>query len=196
MKLASGRVSGVVAQAGSGVPLAEAVVILRWDGGWSSIAHGGTRCVRSFAVKTDTAGRFEIPAWRKTFPDLQDLGFTAAAYAPGWVIATNPWPSKGAVPFRLLGISVGGIEIPPAEIRIEMKRDSEGHQERAKALLDLLFATDCRDGDDVDAKGLYLAVRDEVAAMPPEVRDHRDRPTGRSRLQIIEAYLRPIDDLR
>lgn len=48
----------------------EPIVILRWDGGWSSIAHGGTRCVRSFAVKTDTAVRFKIPAWRKTFPDL------------------------------------------------------------------------------------------------------------------------------
>lgn len=192
MNIASGRITGTVVEAGSGAPIPGAIVVVKWIGGWSGVAHGGTNCIRSVAARSDAAGRFEIVAWERRYPDLQNLAFLAMAHAPAW-ITSKPLPHGGAVPFRLLGFPVGGIKVPPTEIRLQMTRTADAPLERAKALLALLAATDCRDGDAGDARDFLLAVRDEMAAMPAEVRDYRESPTKRSRLETVEeAYIKPL----
>lgn len=185
MTLTSPEMTGEVVHAQTGQPIAGAIVSAKWDGGYSSIGHGGTRCVWSAAVAADDSGCFRIPGWSRKHPDLQDLGIELAAYRPGYRIVTRA--TEGARPKELLGfIPVGEIKLSPRQFRLEMQRVDGQPDPRAAYLLTFLSSTDCREGGVKDMKPLYLAVRNEIQAFPPAVRDYRESPSSYSLLEEVD----------
>src|SRR5690242_18207733 len=71
--LVSKPITGVVIDASTGRPIADAVVTAKWIGGFSTVAHGGTRCAKGMATTTDASGHFSFSEWTMTHPNLDNL---------------------------------------------------------------------------------------------------------------------------
>jgi len=185
--LESGRVAGRVLGP-DGLPVAGAIAIVRW-GGWFPEGRGEV-CVKSIAVKTDAAGRFAIPEWKAEAIFGDSASFVASAYAPGFV-RVGSIPLNGAK--RLTRFHE--IRIPASEIRISMAPFTGDDRARLKALLGLVAETDCRTGgmgSTEAARDFYLAIRAEIATMPPEIGNYRENPSRYTALEIVDKqYLEP-----
>src|SRR5258706_6017696 len=82
MTLVSHAISGVVVEEGTGKPIPLAIVSAKWNGAWSSIAGGGTRCTKGTAVRSDESGHFSIPDSTHTHTDLDRVSIEATPCKP------------------------------------------------------------------------------------------------------------------
>lgn len=160
---------GVVVDADSGRPIPDAKVGAVWTAGWSSLGHGGSRCVKIMVMDADTEGRFFLPAWKRTDTDVNSLHLAVYAHKPGHresrsasiggrKTRTN-WPS-----------GAGGMEIVAGDLKIEMKRDAGTGEERALYLVQLALASKCSTDGKADNGAHYYFVKalsDEAMTIPP-----------------------------
>jgi hypothetical protein len=185
MSLVSHSLSGVVVEERTGTPIPGAIVSVKWNGAWSSVAGGGTRCTKGIAVRADEAGQFSIPEWTDTHTDLDRVSVEATPYKSGF--RDTKRGRVGARPQKILGFALSRIEIPVSALRLEMKPFAGTAKERADFIVDILSSTECREtGDVVGMDPLYRAVRDEVQALPPEIRDHKTRPNQATLLELVD----------
>jgi hypothetical protein len=185
MTLVSHVISGVVVEEGTGKPIPQAIVSAKWNGAWSSVAGGGTRCTKGIAARADESGRFSIPEWTDTHTDLDRVSIEATPYKPGY--RDTKRGRVGARPQKMLGFASSRIEIPVSTLRLEMKPFAESEKERADFIVDILSSTECREtGDVVGMDPLYRAIREEVQALPPEIRDHKPRPSQATLLELVD----------
>lgn len=183
--LRAGKVSGVVVEAGSGRPIPGAIAIVRWKGYFPQ--GRGDVCVRSVAVRTDAAGRFEIGEWQQEKIFGNTAYFDTRAYAPGYAEKVHA-ASKGGNRFT----PFNDVRVPGVEGRSEMVPFGGDHAARLELLQRLLSGTDCRDGDATRSKDFYLAVREEFAAMPPEIGNYRPSPSRSSPIEMVDGLLASI----
>jgi hypothetical protein len=188
MKLSSPPIKGVVVEAGTGTPIPGAVVVVRWIGYYSALDGGGELCPGAMAVKADSEGRFEIPAWSRKYRSLQNLQIRASPYSKGHL---DNEVRFGAKPREVLGFwSLDEIDLPARDLRLEMKPSPEDSRRRADYLGQFLHLNDCAEAGVQGLRPLYLEVRNEVMELPPAIRDFKERPENYSLLeQIDKGYL-------
>jgi hypothetical protein len=191
MTLIVHEITGEVVET-SGAPIPNAYVIVKWDGGVGGWGEAGSRCTRSTSVQTDEQGRFTVPAWTKVDPGFVNLSGELGPYSPGF---TNVgWGSTaGAVPKAALGfIPLGELEIPPAHVKLRMKRFEGSDIQRAEYLRTFLFSTICAGRDIAGNKQIYQAIQREIRRMPKEaLTDPRRLPgtIGMTLDEEIQSYL-------
>jgi hypothetical protein len=88
--------SGQVIDESTGKPVADAIVVLHWNGRWSKIfGESSGACYHVETARTDAQGKFQTPAW-KTRWQIEDLRLSREpmglnVYKPGYAIApTQP----------------------------------------------------------------------------------------------------------
>lgn len=183
--LRSGKITGIVVDAGSGRPVPGALAIAKWETRY--VQGRGEKCVRSIVTKTDAAGRFEIPEWTLDSPWGDSASYVVMAYAPNRTHKGNVGLGGARQATRF-----NDIRIPPADLRIEMADFQGEPAERLAALKAVIAATDCRGGDTRAAQAFYLAVRSELVAMPPEIGNYRPDPESYSPLEMVDkVFLEP-----
>lgn len=181
MTFRSGKITGVVVDAATGRPTAGATVIVKWV---SYFVHGkGDVCIKATAVRASDAGRFEIPAWSMTSPWGETVVWVATPYARGWSMKGSASKADRRItPFN-------DIRIPATDVRIEMARFQGSAAERLNEFRILFNPLRCAGVDDPGAKDLYLALREELVAMAPEISNFSDG--GRlSPLQLVDRELK------
>jgi hypothetical protein len=186
MTLISRPIAGIVIEEGTGKPIPGAILSAVWEGAWSGTATSGTRCAKGMAVESDAAGRFRFPEWSASHTDLLGLGVEVTPYKAGY-LDTRPGRA-GAAPRKVLGIFESHqIEIPPSELRIQMKPFTGSDAERSDYLRRFLNSTECREtGDMIGMNPLYRAIRDEVQRLPASIRDQKTNAGQWSLLEIVE----------
>ncbi len=69
----SPEIRGTVTDISTGKPVPGAIVIWRWSGNVSSLAHSHTVCYRIDLVVTDESGRYTVPAWNLRSGELPNI---------------------------------------------------------------------------------------------------------------------------
>ena len=191
MKLIVHEITGEVVDT-SGAPIPNAYVIVKWDGAVGGWGEGGNRCTRSTSVQADGQGRFIIPAWTKDDPGFVNLSGELAPYRPGF---TNVgWGSApGAIPKTALGfIPLNELELPPAHVKLLMKRFEGSALERRDFLSKFLGSTVCG-GDDISGTAMiYEAIEHDIRELPKDVRDSPLPPGGMTMtiVDVIRSHIR------
>jgi len=67
--LSAEPLEGQVLEEGTSKPIANAIVIVRWDKTYSSFVDTTTVCVHVESALTDVQGRYRLPRWRGKTPD-------------------------------------------------------------------------------------------------------------------------------
>jgi len=67
--LSAEPLEGQVLEEGTSKPIANAIVIVRWDKTYSSFVDTTTVCVHVESALTDAQGRYRLPRWRGKTPD-------------------------------------------------------------------------------------------------------------------------------
>jgi len=162
----SPEIAGRVVEAGTGKPIAGALVTGHIGGGYSSwFGHGGDRKLHCFAAMTDGDGRFRIPGWSWTggrSMDLDGYGAVLSAYHRDYTVHD---PGGGAGTYvRLRFIPLLGIPIKPGEATITMRRfdkdEKNGYWFKLGLPIDH-YSCDW-DADVSDTELVWNAMREEV----------------------------------
>jgi hypothetical protein len=135
-------VEGKVLEAETNKPVADALVVTRWQGTYSAIAETKTVCYYVETTTTDPEGRYKIPAWsaksKGPFFSPEAMGLTA--HKPGYE--------------TYLPLGYARTEAYRKNIRY-LKPFTGGREERLKYLERTLTATSCGSQDESD-KNLIL----------------------------------------
>ena len=189
VSLRGGRISGVVVDARSGRPVAGAIAVAHWRGYYGD--GRGDVCIRSVAVRADSAGRFEMPAWIGEHPLGDRVSFTTTAYAPGRILG-----GLGSSHAALRPTSLDDIRVADTVVRLQMVESHSDPVARSGDLAHLMAGIDCHDGDARGARALYAAIRAEAIAMPPEAVSYRSTPDALTLVEIVDRTLASLDRRR
>jgi len=154
------EIVGVVVEAGTGKPIPNAIVAVRFER--NNTGHSGPHCFRSMAVQSDTEGRFRFAPWRQENTQANATFGQVNAYKAGYAV---PWrPVEVAQSRRsIAGIAFSDtINIPKAEVRLELKPFSGSDQERIREFHRLVANFTCRMRAEFDDLILLMRIREEV----------------------------------
>src|SRR5712691_5878852 len=84
--VAAEEITGIVADADSGKPIANAIVAMRFER--RNTGHGSPHCFRSMAVETDAEGRFRFAPWTQENTRANAASGEVTAYKAGYAV---PW---------------------------------------------------------------------------------------------------------
>src|SRR6266704_4298556 len=158
------EITGVVVEADSGRPIANAVVAIRFER--NNTGHSGPHCFRSMAVETDAQGRFRFAPWTQDNTQANATYGDVKAYKAGYAV---PWHGVEVHQARrsILGISfIDTIKIPKADVRLEMKPFVGSDEARMQEIERLASNFACRMQAYFDDMVLLTSVRDEIASSP------------------------------
>jgi len=93
--LSGGPIEGRVLEAGTNKPIAEAIVVARWEGHLASYAHGKTVCYHVLTTTTNGEGQYRFPAWNKDITEdwqknIRPERVLIDAYKPGYRFHSAP----------------------------------------------------------------------------------------------------------
>jgi len=157
-------ITGVVVEAGTGKPIAGAVVAIRFER--NNTGHSGPHCFRSMAVETDAQGRFRFAPWTQDNTQANATYGDVKAYKAGYAV---PWHGVEVHQARrsILGISFSDtIKIPKTDVRLEMKPFVGSDEARMQEIERLASNFACRMQAYFDDMVLLTSVRDEIASSP------------------------------
>lgn len=158
------EITGVVVEADTGKPIADAVVAIRF---WrNNTGHSGPHCFRSMAVATDAEGRFRFAQWTQENTRANYARGDIKAYKAGYAV---PWR---AVPVDQSRRSIGDIPfsdtitIPKTDVRLELKPFAGTDEQRIDELGRIVSNFTCRWQAEFDDTVLLMRVRDEIVSSP------------------------------
>jgi hypothetical protein len=137
---------GVVTDATTGAAIADALVVVEWQGSSISMATGALRCIHVEIARTDRTGRYDVPAWEAKGPNVDGFFRGADAYKPGYESIDSKFGPN-----------------------VRMQASGATGKERLKALDGFLGRNDCgydSGAFDEQVIRLYLEVLKESDAMP------------------------------
>ena len=144
-----GPIKGKVLEEGTDKPLADAIVVVRWQGTAFSFIESPTVCIHVESATTDKDGRYRIPAWRASVEPSGVRGIEpiVTPYKAGY-----QWPLR---PPESLG---GGVQY---------LRPFTGTREEQLKYLRSLSGKECGSRDDYARKliPLYRALYDEAKSI-------------------------------
>jgi hypothetical protein len=183
------EITGVVVEAGTGKPIANAVVAIRFER--NNTGHSGPHCFRSMAVEADAQGHFRFAPWTQENTQANATYGDIKAYKAGYAV---PWHGVEVHQSRrtFLGIAFSDtIHIPRQEVRVELKPFVGSEQDRMDELHRAASQFTCT-WKAYNENLIFLErVRDEYAKMPLA---NVIRPgNSKSRLKGFEEF---IEDVR
>ncbi|WP_146165893.1 hypothetical protein [Stenotrophobium rhamnosiphilum] len=107
-------ISGNVVDANTGVPIANAAVVVQWHARFSSLVDSSTGCLGALSTKTDQHGKFTLPAWVVLNLFISDITATWQAYKSGYLTSTEPLKDSGQI-FRMTPLPAAVRAIPNRE---------------------------------------------------------------------------------
>lgn len=86
--LSSRPINGHVLDEETGKPVADAIVVITWQGNWYKIVEGSTFCYHVETARTDAEGEYHIPAWSLPWQmehmTVSSRVVNAEAFKPGY----------------------------------------------------------------------------------------------------------------
>jgi len=168
------EITGVVTDAGTGKPIPNAIVAIRFERN-NTGNFGGPHCFRSMAVQTDAEGRFRFKPWTQENTQANVTYGVVTGYKPGYSEPPRPVYVKQSRR-SIAGMAFSDtISIPKTEVRLELKPFAGGDEDRIQELARLTSNFTCRVRAEFDDMILLLAIRDEIVSSPFA---HQKLPSG------------------
>jgi len=157
-------ITGVVVEAGTGKPIAGAVVAIRFER--NNTGHSGPHCFRSMAVETDAQGRFRFAPWTQENTQANATYGDVNAYKAGYAV---PWHGVEVHQARrsILGISFSDtIRIPRQDVSIGLTHFEGSEKGRLDELTRVADSFTCLWQSFNDNLILLSHIRKEIVAYP------------------------------
>lgn len=188
-KVIAEEISGVVVEKGSGKPIPNAIVAIRFER--YNTGHGSPYCFRSIATETDANGRFRFKPWTQENTLANSFLGQITAYKAGYDMPQDSkediWPARRS----FLGIRFSdNLRIPKTERRIELTPRSDTEMDRMETLSRMVSWYACGPVEPDNNKLYVLAIREEILASPLANKPIHATPPSFTWLSSIETMLR------
>lgn len=190
-KVIAEEITGVVVEKGTGKPVPNAVVMIRFERG--NTGHGSPACFRSVATESDANGRFRFEPWTQEDTRADSFYGEISAYKKGYAIPRHEGEYIHHSQRSFLGIRFSkNLYIPKTERRVELREWSGTEEDRMEKLRRVAGEFSCGTSTPGMKEFLYMGIRKEILESPLVDKRLDDSPglgfTNRTWIEQAQKY--------
>lgn len=164
-KVIAEEITGVVMDAGTGKPIPNAIVAIRFER--FNTGHSSPACFRAVAAETDANGRFRFEPWVQENTLASNLLGEFVVYKKGYVSPLKGFEHIKPVKRTFLGFRMSDdLNVARTERRLEVGGWSGSETDRMEMLLRLVSRFSCRVIEPSIINLLVAGVRQEILESP------------------------------